>query len=95
MVYFIAAICFDKENDKDGYFDYVELVKPIVEKYQGRYIVRSEKITAWNKEWNPDRVIIIEFASREQLEACFSSDEYRKIASLREDAVTSRAIIVE
>lgn len=95
MVIFIATISFDKENDMNGYADYIELVKPIVEKYDGKYVIRSEKITALSKEWSPDRVIIIEFKSRKQLEDCFSSVEYKKIASLRENSVTGRAVIVE
>lgn len=59
------------------------------------YIVRSETITPLGTKWQPDRVIIIEFETREQLDACFSSREYRSIASLREQSVDSRAIIVE
>ncbi|MGN0143197.1 MAG: DUF1330 domain-containing protein [Roseburia sp.] len=95
MVYFVANIFFDKKKDRKDYLEYLELVKPIVNKYHGRYVTRSEKITALGEEWKPDRVIIIEFDSREQLDRCFSSQEYRKIARLREESVTSKAIIVE
>lgn len=46
MVYFVATIYFDDEQDNKEYLEYIEAVKPIINKYQGRYIVRSEKITA-------------------------------------------------
>ena len=95
MVYFVATIYFDDSKDKGPYLEYMKQVKPIVNKYHGRYVVRSQKITSLSEEWKPDRVIIIEFDTREQLEACFSSAEYRKIALLRENAVVSRAIIIE
>ena len=40
-------------------------------------------------------IIVIRFPSREKLDACFASDEYRKIMHEREDNVDARALIVE
>lgn len=95
MFYFIVTIHSDNIEEINDYQEYIELVKPIVESYGGRYLVRSNKITALQNKWIPDRVIIIEWKTREQLEACFSSEEYRVIAGKRENSVDSRAIIVE
>lgn len=94
MVYFVATIFFDKDKG-DEYSEYTEIVVPIVEKYHGRYLMRSEKITPLGTDWKPNRVIIIEFDTREHLEECFASEEYRKIAPLREKTVDSKAIIIE
>lgn len=94
MVYFVATIFFDK-NKGHEYSEYTEMVVPIIEKYNGRYIIRSEKITPLGKAWSPNRVIIIEFDTRKHLEECFASEEYRKIAYLRENFVDSNAIIIE
>ena len=95
MVYFIATTYFEEGKEKGDYLKYIEAVKPIVSKYHGRYIVRSEKVTALSRDWRPNRVIIIEFDTREQLDMCFSSEEYRAIASLRENSVDSKAVIIE
>lgn len=94
MVYFVATIYFDKSMD-GAYSDYIERVVPIVEKYNGRYIIRSEKITPLGADWKPNRVIIIEFDTRKDLEECFMSEEYKRIAPLRESSVNSNAIIIE
>lgn len=94
MVYFVATIYFDKSMN-GAYSDYIERVVPIVEKYNGRYIIRSEKITPLGIDWKPDRVIIIEFDTKEHLEECFTSEEYKRIAHLRECSVDSNAIIIE
>ena len=93
MIYFMATIHANKENAE--YMDYIRLVKPIVEGYGGHYLVRSEKITPLQEKWQPVRVIIIGWNTKEQLEKCFSSPEYKKIAKKREQNVDSRAIIVE
>lgn len=95
MVHFVATIYFDDKKDKKEYLDYIEAVQPIVRKYQGNYIVRSEKVTPLSKEWRPNRVIIIAFETRDWLEQCFSSEEYKQIAFLREKSVDSKAIIIE
>ncbi len=95
MVYFVVTTYFDEEKSKEDYLKYIKAVKPIVSKYHGRYIVRSEKITALSSNWSPNRVIIIEFDTKEQLEICFSSEEYKQITFLRENSVDSKAIIIE
>lgn len=93
MVYFIAAIC--KDSDNIEYRDYIHQVKPIVEKHGGRYLIRSEKIKTLHTKWKAERVVIIEWEARNQLESCFSSPEYKKIAKKREQNVVSIAVIVE
>lgn len=95
MVYFIVTIYRDVEKDVKEYETYIRLVKPIVEAYGGRYLVRSNRITALTQRWNPQRIIVIEWDTKEQMEQCFQSEEYKQIAGKREDSVDSRAIIVE
>lgn len=70
-------------------------MKPIVESYGGEYLARSENVTALSPLRKPDRVIIIRFPSREKLDACFASDEYRRIMHERVDSVDARAVIIE
>lgn len=94
MVYFIATIYKEGDTDITEYEEYIERVKPIVEHFGGRYLARTDNITALSEKWKPDRVILIEWDSREQLERCFSSEEYKAICSKRENSVDSRAIII-
>ena len=97
----ISYICpawddvYDEKNNDEGYLKYIKEVVSIVKKYNGRYVVRSENVTPLSDEWTPDRIIIIEFDTKKQLERCFSSQEYRKIVPLRENNVISNALIVE
>ncbi len=55
MIYFIVTV--DIIEDKNNYQEYIRQVKPIVEEYGGRYLVRSNKITALQEQWCPRRVI--------------------------------------
>lgn len=66
-----------------------------MEKFGGAYLMRSEKISALSAAWRPDRVIIIEFASKQRIDDWLSSEEYRAIEGLRLSSVQADAVIVE
>ncbi len=93
--FFIVDTYIDKNKGRGSYDDYIVQVKPIVESYGGVYLARTENVTALSPLRKPDRVIIIRFPSREKLDACFASDEYRRIMYDRVDNVDARAVIVE
>ena len=93
--FFLVDTYIDKNKGRGSYDDYIEQVKPIVESYGGEYLARSENVTALSPLRKPDRVIIVRFQSREKLDACFASDEYRRIMHDRTDSVDARAVIVE
>ena len=93
--FFIIDVYIDESKGRGSYDDYIEKVKPIVEKYGGEYIARTENVTSLSPLRKPDRVIIIKFPSREKLDACFASDEYRRIMHERTDSVDARTVIVE
>lgn len=93
-VYFIVEIKTKKEN-KGIYSQYVEKVRSIVEKYQGRYLSRGGRITPVFGTWNPERIVIIEFPSPDNVMQWLHSPEYKEIAGLREASTITNAIMVE
>ncbi len=96
MVYFIVLVNIKSVENRKEYDDYIIKVKPIIEKYGGKYIVRSENITALcDKLQKPDRIIIIQWEDKKQLLNCFNSKEYIMIKNKRENSVESKAFIVE
>lgn len=80
--------------DYELYARYVEKVPVIIKKYGGRYLVRGGKVVPMFGNWNPERVILIEFETMEQLRNCFNSPEYLKIAPFRESSTITESIIV-
>ena len=93
-VYFIVEIKTKSEN-KNLYSRYVAEVRSIVEKYKGKYLARGGKVTPVFGDWNPERIVVIEFPSSEDLWRWLGSPEYKEIAILRENSAVTRAIIVE
>ncbi|MGM9650047.1 MAG: DUF1330 domain-containing protein [Butyricicoccaceae bacterium] len=93
--YFIVSTHLDAEKDRTHYDEYIRQVRPIVERYGGEYLVRTEQLTALSERWKPDRLIIIRFPDRTSLDHCFSSTEYQSIVALRTCCTDSRAVIAE
>ena len=82
-------------KNQEMYSQYIKKVPQIIKKYGGKYIVRGGKISSFACSNLPDRVIIIEFESEENLKQCFNSQEYLAVAPLRENSTESRIIIVD
>jgi len=93
--FFIISTKKGDASKRNQYEEYLERVKPIVEKYGGEYIVRSERVISFSESWKPDRVIVIKFASKEHVFKWLSSPEYKEIMQLRTDSVESDGVIVE
>ncbi len=92
--YFIITTYIERNKDTSDYDEYIKLVMPIVKRYGGEYLVRTNVIENLSTNWKPDRVIIIKFRDRESLNKCFSSNEYIEIKNKRKNSVDARAIIV-
>ena len=93
--FFMIDVYIDGERGRGMYDSYIRKVRPIVERFGGRYLVRTENVCSLSPSRNPQRIILIEFPDRDSLNACFSSEEYRAIAGERESSVDARAVIAE
>lgn len=94
MSYYFIVDTYIRENDSGEYNDYIAEVKPIVERFGGKYLVRTNTVISLNDGRCPQRSIVIEFPDKAALDHCFSSDAYKAIMMKRINSVDSRAIIV-
>lgn len=91
-VYMIIEI---EITDKNTYAEYVQKVPATVEEYGGRYIVRGGAVTPLTGDWRPERIIVLEFPSADEMQRWNSSPEYLELAPLRMRSTNTRAIAVE
>lgn len=92
-------------NDSLQYQQYRLKVEPLIEKFGGIYLVRSggmafdpdpkRKVTPVEGNWNPNRFIIVQWESLEQLQNFTASEEYKAVAKLRENSALTKSIIVK
>ena len=58
-------------------------------------MVCGGQVTVVAGEWDPARLIIVEFESKDKFNAWLNSPEYREIAPLREQSAETNAVLVE
>ena len=69
-------------------------VQAVIKKFGGRYLARTEKITALDGT-PPKRIIIWSFANAETAQAFYNSPEEKKVDEIRMKTTKSRSFIVE
>jgi uncharacterized protein (DUF1330 family) len=82
-------------RDREVYAEYMRRVPATVEQYGGRYVVRGGRVVALTGDWNPERVVILEFPTAQHMERWNASPEYAAVAPLRARSATTRAIALE
>lgn len=82
-------------KDEALYADYMARIPPVIAKYRGRYVVRSSRVTPVAGGWKPDRIILMEFDTLDDLRACFRSPDYAALAPLREQSTVTRSVVIE
>jgi len=90
--YIIADI---EVHNPDRYADYARQTPAFIEKHSGRYIVRGGPAESIEGDWQPHRLIVIEFPSLDHARAFLADPEYRAIAELRWSTATTNLTIAE
>src|SRR5690349_3580717 len=77
------------------YDDYKKLTGPSLTNYGGRFIVRGGQTETLEGDWNPGRIVVLEFPTVEQARAWWSSPEYTPAKEIRQRNATTKMILVE
>jgi uncharacterized protein (DUF1330 family) len=81
--------------DPAGYDKYRSQVLPTITKYGGRFLVRGGPFEVREGDWQPHRLVLLEFPSVEQARGWYDSPEYQAIIGLRTSASRGKFVIVE
>lgn len=90
--YVIAEV---EVTDPAAYEEYRKLVPATIAKYGGKYLVRGGAVESKEGGWQPNRLVVLEFASLEQARKWYHSPEYAPVLALRLKAARSKAVLVE
>ena len=82
-------------KNPEAYKEYIDKVKPIVEKFGGEYLVRAGEYKVIDGEWKYPRTVIIKFPTYEIANTWYNSDEYAPIRKIRKDNSEGNLIIIE
>jgi uncharacterized protein (DUF1330 family) len=81
--------------DPVGYEEYKKQAAATVEKYGGKYIVRGGKTEVLEGEWNPKRIVVLQFESAQRAREWLNCEEYREPRKMRHRTARTNMILVE
>ncbi len=82
-------------KDPERYAEYVKVVPATIAAYGGKYLVRGGAAEKLEGDWEPRRVVVLEFESMEKARQWWGSDDYRGPKELRRSASAGNVILVE
>ena len=92
----IYLILDSEIHDAEKYETYKAAVPAIVARHGGEYLARDGAFEVLAGNWDPNRIVLFKWPSREALNAFMSDPEYQPWKELRESvSTTSNLILVE
>jgi uncharacterized protein (DUF1330 family) len=90
--YLIAMVRVD---DPETYRKYTARTPEIIKRHGGKFLVRGGEVEAIEGEPFRDRLVLLEFPSKEHVKSFYTSPEYRDIMKYRHDSSDSRFLLAE
>jgi uncharacterized protein (DUF1330 family) len=81
-------------TDPDAYRDYTSAVPGTLDPFEGRFIVRGGAYETLEGDWQPQRIVILEFPSVERATAWHGSPAYQAILPIRQQHADTRFLTV-
>jgi len=82
-------------TDPQGFDEYRQMVPATIAKYGGKYVVRGGQLEKMEGNWEPKRLVIIEFDSVERAKEWWACEDYSEAKALRQRTAMTNLIIVE
>ncbi|HVF80553.1 MAG TPA: DUF1330 domain-containing protein [Flavisolibacter sp.] len=90
--YIIVEVYIHNEAE---YEDYKKLTPPSLLPFNGEFIVRGGETETLEGEWQPKRIVVLSFPTKELAKGWWSSEEYAPAKALRQRTATTRMILVQ
>ena len=71
------------------------MVPPSLPAYGGKFIVRGGRTETLEGEWQPQRMVVLEFPDVEKAKAWWASEGYAEAKALRQRTSHTRMVVVE
>ena len=82
-------------TDPERYEEYKKLTPGSLKPFDGKFIVRGGATATLEGDWQPGRIVVLEFPSAEKAKAWWSSDGYAPAKAIRQSASKTRMILAE
>jgi uncharacterized protein (DUF1330 family) len=91
----VYAVVNVRVTDPARYEEYRAEVPATIERYGGRYLARGGAVEVLEGDWDPQRLVVLEFESMERFREWYDSPEYAPLRRLRGEAAATQFAVVE
>jgi uncharacterized protein (DUF1330 family) len=77
------------------YEEYKKLTPTTLAAFDGKFIVRGGQTETLEGEWQPDRIVILEFPTVDRAKEWWNSDDYTKAQAIRQRTAKTKMIVVQ
>jgi uncharacterized protein (DUF1330 family) len=82
-------------HDPIKYEEYKKLTPTAIAAFNGKFLVRGGETTTLEGDWQPERIVVLEFPTVERANEWWNSELYTKAKVIRQEAAKTKMIIVE
>jgi uncharacterized protein (DUF1330 family) len=82
-------------TDPKEYEEYKKLTPAAVAAFDGKFIVRGGPAEILEGNWQPERIVVLEFPTVERAREWWNSDIYSKAKVIRQRSAKTKMIIVK
>lgn len=91
-----AYVIFDVEiRDAVRYQEFMSSVKPALEQAGAKYLARGGAHKVYEGDWEPRRIVLLEFPSVAAFAAFYNGPTYQGLKSIRDACSSARLVSVE
>ena len=82
-------------HDAETYRKYTDRTPPIVKKHGGKFLTRGEEVTTLEGQPFKERLVILEFPSKQHVEAWYADPDYEAAMVFRHASSIMRMLVQE
>lgn len=88
-----AYVIFDVDiRDPARYQEFMAGVKPALEEAGCKYLARGGEHKVYEGDWEPRRIVLLEFPSLKAWESFYNGPTYRNLKSIRDACSSARLV---
>ena len=82
-------------HNPEQYKRYTDAVGDVIAQHGGRFVARGGELAVLEGDWQPKRLVILEFENLETAKRWYESSEYQEVKALRDGAADLNVVAVE
>ena len=82
-------------NDPVEYEEYKKLTPATIAAYDGKFVVRGAQTESLEGNWNPERIVVLQFPSVTKAKEWWNSEEYTIAKSIRQRTAKTKMLVVD